>query len=67
MIGRIGVIFINTNIDEIYKYIQSFGANKYQEGIQNFRNSGHFMFSYEQIQIDNQLEQCPIISAYEFD
>ena len=58
---------VSTNIEDIYKYIQSFGANKYKEGIQNFRNSGQFMFSYEQIQMDNQLEQCPVISAYEYD
>ena len=58
---------VYTNIKDIYEYIKTFGANIYKEGFKNFRNSGQFMFSYEQIQMDNQLEQCPIISAYEYD
>ena len=58
---------VSTDINDIYTYIESFGPNKYQKGIENFRNSGQFMFSYEQIQMDNQLEQCPVISAYEYD
>ena len=56
-----------TDIRAIYNYIKSFGPNQYREGIINFRNSDQFMFSYDDIKMDKQFEQCPVISAYEYD
>ena len=57
-------IFIN--IKNIYDYIQSFGS-KYYQGTKEFKTSDHFIFSPEDIQMNRQLEQCPVISAYEYD
>ena len=56
-----------TLIDDVYKYIQKFGPNKYKQGIKDFRNLEKFNFSYEDIKMNKQLEQCPVISAYEYD
>ena len=54
-----------TEIDRVYEYLASFGANK--EGIEKYRNSDQFIFSYDEIKMNKQLEQCPVISAYEYD
>ena len=56
-----------TDINDVYNYIKTFGPNKYKEGIENYRNSDQFIFSYDDIKMDKQLEQCPVISAYEYD
>ena len=56
-----------TSIDDVYNYIQKFGPNKYRQGIKDFRNLEKFNFSYEDIKMNKQLEQCPVISAYEYD
>ena len=53
-------------IKKLYDYIETFGET-YKPGIQNYRNSSQFLFSYEDIKMDNQLELCPVISAYEYD
>ena len=62
--GYVKKIF--TNIRDVYKYIQSFEA-KYDQGTIEFKKSDHFIFSQEDIQMNKQLEQCPVISAYEYD
>ncbi len=62
--GYVKQIF--TNITEVYGYIKSFGS-KYDQGIKEFRKSDHFIFSPEDIKMNKQLEQCPVISAYEYD
>jgi hypothetical protein len=54
-----------TDIKDVYDYIKSFGEDK--ESIDNFIISDHFIFSLEDIEMDKQLEQCPVISAYEYD
>ena len=56
-----------TEIKDVYKYISSFGPDKYKEGIKKYRNSDQFIFSYDDIKMDKQLEQCPVITAYEYD
>ena len=56
-----------TNINDVYNYIKSFGKDKYKNGIDNFIASDHFTFSLDDINMDKQLEQCPVISAFEYD
>ena len=56
-----------TSIDDVYNYIQKFKPNKYEQGIKDFKNLDKFYFSYEDIKMNKQLEQCPVISAYEYD
>ena len=53
-----------TSIKDVYKYIKTFGSDKSEL---SKKKSDHFVFSYEQIKMNNQLEQCPVISAYEYD
>ena len=55
---------VSNKIGEIYKYIKTFGEN-YKDGIQKYKK--HFIFQSEFIEMDRQLEQCPVISAYEYD
>ena len=56
-----------TSIKEVYKYIKSFGPNNFKKGIKEYNESDSFIFSYEDIKMNKQLEQCPVISAYEYD
>ena len=61
--------FVNrvfTNFSEVHKYIKFLGQ-QYNKGIKEFRKSNDFIFSPEDIQMNKQLEQCPVISAYEYD
>ena len=53
-----------TSIDDLYKYIQTFGSDKSKL---SKAISDQFVFSKDQIQMNRQLEQCPVISAYEYD
>ena len=53
-----------TSIKDVYKYIKTFGSNKGELGK---IKTDHFVFSYDQIKMNKQLEQCPVISAYEYD
>jgi len=54
-----------TKIEKVYEYIKDFGEN-YKDGIQKYKKSNHFIFPAEFIEMDRQLEQCPVISAYEY-
>ena len=60
---------IFTKISQVYEYIKSFGqkGNIYQQGINDFKKSNTFIFSLEDIKMNKQLQQCPVISAYEYD
>ena len=60
---------IFTKIAQIYEYIKSFGqkGDIYQQGVNDFKKSNTFIFSLEDIKMNKQLEQCPVISAYEYD
>ena len=62
--GYVKQIF--TDFDKVYNYIKSFGSI-YAQGAKEFKKSQHFIFPPEVIQMDKQLEQCPVISAYEYD
>ena len=53
-----------TSKKEVYKYIKSFGSNKSNL---SKKKTDQFVFSYDEIKMNNQLEQCPVISAYEYD
>lgn len=57
--GYVNKVF--TNITSVYDYIKSFGANKYNEGIKKFR------FSEQDIQMNKQIDLCPVITASEYD
>ena len=57
---------VSTTIQDVYNYIKSFGA-KYDQAINEFKKSDHFIFSEKEIKMNKQLEQCPVISAYEYD
>ena len=50
--GYVKKIF--TNIEEVYRYIKSFGS-KYDQGTKEFRKSDHFIFSLEDIIMNKQL------------
>ena len=56
-----------TNIKDAYDYIKGFGPNKYKQGIEDYNNSDKLVFSYDDIKMNRQFEQCPVISAYEYD
>ena len=56
-----------TSIRDVYNYIKTFGAKTYQKGIKEYKESDSFIFSYDDIKMNKQLEQCPVISAYEYD
>ena len=62
--GYVKTVF--NNIGNIYKYIKSFGSI-YVKETKKFKNKKHFIFSPEDIEMKKQLEQCPVISAYEYD
>ena len=53
-----------TSINDVYKYIKTLGSDKSEL---SRAASDQFVFSYDEIQMDKQLEQCPVISAYEYD
>ena len=53
-----------TSIDDLYKYIKTHGSDKSKL---SKTKSDQFVFSYDEIQMNKQLEQCPVISAYEYD
>ena len=53
-----------TSIDDVYKYIKTLGSDKSDL---DRAASDQFVFSSDQIKMDKQLEQCPVISAYEYD
>ena len=52
---------------KIYKYIKTFGADKYKNGVEKYLHEDKYIFSSEEISMDKQLQQCPLISAYEYD
>ena len=55
-----------TDFGNVYQYIKTLGQ-QYNYGTKEFRKSKDFIFSPEDIQMNKQLEQCPVISAYEYD
>ena len=60
------------DIDKLYEYIKTFDQNYKIEGNKNYKieenkKLNHYIFQSEFIEMDKQLEQCPVISAYEYD
>ena len=62
--GYVKQIFID--IKQIYNYIKYLGLT-YEQGVKEFKKSHYFIFSYDDFKMNKQLEQCPVISAYEYD
>ena len=50
-----------TSISSVYDYIKTFGADKYKEGIEKFK------FSLNDIKMDKQFIQTPVITSSEYD
>ena len=49
-----------TDIEPIYDYLKNFSFSQSAKGIENY-------FTYEQIKMDRQIEQCPLIVSKEYD
>jgi hypothetical protein len=56
-----------TSRKKIYEYIQTFGEDQYKDGIEKYLHEDKYIFSSEEIEMDKQLQQCPLISSYEYD
>ena len=56
-----------TKINQVYEYIKTFDKDKYKDGIENYLHEDKYIFSSDEINMDNQLQQCPLISSYEYD
>ena len=56
-----------TDIKQVYRYIKTFGEDKYKEGAKKYLNEDKYIFSSDEINMDKQLEQCPLITSYEYD
>ena len=54
---------VSTSIKDVYQYIKIVQYNNDFSKIQQEQ----FVFSYDQIKMSKQLEQCPVISSYEYD
>ena len=52
---------IFTCIAFLYEYIKTFGEEKYKDGIEKYK------FSPDEIKMDKQIQQCPVISSKEYD
>ena len=52
---------------DLYEYIKTFGADKYKDGVEKYLHENKYIFASNQISMDKQLQQCPLISAYEYD
>ena len=58
---------ILTSIKQIYEYIGTFEADKYKGGIEKYLHEDKYIFSSEEIKMNKQLQQCPLISSIEYD
>ena len=56
-----------TNIKKVYEYIKTFGEEEYKEGIEKLLKENKYIFSHDEINMDRQLQQCPLITSYEYD
>ena len=54
-----------SSINDVYNYIKTLGKD--ESGTQSYLYSDSLIFSSEDIKMNKQLEQCPVISAYEYD
>ena len=58
---------ILTSIKSVYKYIKTFGGDNLKEGVEKYINEDKYFFSSEEIETNKQLNQCPVITAIEYD
>ena len=56
---------VATSIDELYDYLKLFFG--YQRLCLDCFPDAHYQFSYEEIQMDKQIKECPIITKEEYD
>ena len=56
---------VATSIDELYDYLKLFFG--YQRLCLDCFPNAHYQFSYEEIQMDKQIKECPIITKEEYD
>ena len=54
---------IFTDIESLYDYLKKFSFSKSEKGIEEIEN----YFSEEQIKMDKQIDQCPLIVSKEYD
>ena len=57
-----------TSFKDVWDYIKTLGPDEYEEyreGIKEYFKSNSFLFTYDDIQMNKQFEQCPVISASE--
>jgi len=52
-----------TNIKQVYEYIKTFENDKENKLL----HENKYVFSSDEIKMDKQIQQCPLISAYEYD
>jgi len=57
-----------TNIKQVYEYIKTFQKDQSKNGMENkLLHEDKYVFSSDEIKMDKQFQQCPLISAFEYD
>ena len=56
-----------TSIESVYEYIKTFGADKYNKEIEENLIKDNFIFNPEEIRVEKQFQQCPVITSIEYD
>ena len=58
-----------TDINSVYEYIKTFynKSKKYKKEFNNYNDKNKFLFSSSEIKMDKQIQQCPLITASEYD
>ena len=63
--GYVKKVFTKRN--ELYDYIKTFGEDKNKNGIDKYFEEDKYIFSSDEINMDRQIQQCPLITAYQYD
>ena len=63
--GYVNKVF--TSIKKVYEYLKTFEEGKYKNKIEKLLNENKYIFSSDEIRMDKQLQQCPVITSYEYD
>ena len=56
-----------TKRKDVYEYIKTFGEDRYKNGIKKYLDENKYIFSLEEINMDRQIQQCPLITSYQYD
>jgi len=56
-----------TKINQVYEYIKTFKKDQSKNEIENSFHEDKYIFSSDEIKMDNQIQLCPLISSYEYD